>query len=91
MSDGQRAYEAYNAGGDPATAGLNFRGDPCPAWADLPDNVRAKWDAAAAELTRCGSTCPHGDRCRLEVGHEYGHNHRCECNEPNADVVKEGA
>jgi hypothetical protein len=42
----QALYYAYNAGGDPATAGLNFRGEPCPAWADLPDNVRAKWCAA---------------------------------------------
>ena len=41
--------------------------------------------AAAAELLRCGSTCPHGDRCRLEVGHELGHNHACECNEPNTE------
>ena len=37
MTDGQRAY---NAGGDPATANLN-----------LPENVRAKWEAAAAALT----------------------------------------
>ena len=51
MTDGQRAYEAYNAGGDPATANLNFRGEPCPAWEDLPENVRAKWEAAAAALT----------------------------------------
>jgi hypothetical protein len=42
----QRLYYAYNAGGDPATAGLNYRGEPCPAWADLPENVRAKWRAA---------------------------------------------
>ena len=42
----QALYDAYNAGGDPATAGLNFRGEPCPAWVDLPENVRAKWCAA---------------------------------------------
>jgi hypothetical protein len=44
----RRLYDAYNAGGDPATAGLNYRGEPCPAWADLPPNIRAKWEAAAA-------------------------------------------
>lgn len=40
-------YAAYNAGGDPVTAGLNYRGEPCPVWADLPENVRAKWEATA--------------------------------------------
>lgn len=35
---------------------------------------------------RCPSTCPHGDRCALEIGHDGGHNHRvCDCNEPNVD------
>lgn len=42
------AYCAYNAAGDPETAGRNFRGDPCPVWADLPPNVRAKWEGVAA-------------------------------------------
>lgn len=41
-------YNAYNAGGsDPAFVNKNFRGDPCPAWSDLPQNVREKWEAAA--------------------------------------------
>ena len=40
-------YAAYNAGGDPATANKNYRGEPCPAWGDLPENIRAKWQAAA--------------------------------------------
>lgn len=44
----RRLYDAYNAGGDPATANKNFRGDPCPTWDDLPKNVRDKWEAAAA-------------------------------------------
>lgn len=39
-------YDAYNAGGDPATANKNYRGEPCPDWADLPDNVREKWACA---------------------------------------------
>lgn len=42
------AYNAYNAGGDPATANKNSRGEPCPAWDDLPQNIRDKWVAAMA-------------------------------------------
>lgn len=45
----EQLYAAYNAGGDPATAGLNYKGDPCPTWDQLPDNVRQKWQAAAGE------------------------------------------
>ena len=45
-------YAAYNAGGDPATANKNFRGDPCPAWEDLPENIRAKWGAVGALINR---------------------------------------
>lgn len=41
-------YAAYNAAGDPATAGRNYQGLPCPKWADLTDNIRAKWEGAAA-------------------------------------------
>lgn len=44
----ERLYAAYNRGGDPATAGLNFRGEPCPTWDALPANIRAKWEAVAA-------------------------------------------
>ena len=40
-------YAAYNLGGAPETAGLNYAGLPCPAWSDLPANVRAKWIAVA--------------------------------------------
>lgn len=33
---------------------------------------------------RCPMVCPHGDRCRLEAGHEHGCSHTyCTCNEPN--------
>lgn len=39
-------YEAYNAGGDPATANKNYQGLPCPTWDALPENVRTKWQAA---------------------------------------------
>lgn len=48
ISRARAAYNAYNAGGDPATANKNFRGEPCPAWDDLPQNVRDKWVAAIA-------------------------------------------
>lgn len=41
-------YEAYNAGGDPATANKNYQGLPCPEWDALPENVRAKWQAVEA-------------------------------------------
>ena len=44
---GAALYAAYNTGGDPDTAGLNFRGEPCPMWEDLPQNIRDKWDAVA--------------------------------------------
>lgn len=47
-ADGQCAYERYNAGGDPATANLNYKGEPCPEWDALPENVQAKWHASAA-------------------------------------------
>lgn len=40
-------YAAYNRGGDPSTAGLNYQGNPCPEFADLPPNIRAKWAAVA--------------------------------------------
>lgn len=44
----KKLYAAYNRGGDLATAGLNYRGEPCPTWEELPENVRAKWEAVAA-------------------------------------------
>lgn len=43
-------YAAYNRGGDPKTAGLNYAGQPCPEWSDLPVNVRAKWEAVASHV-----------------------------------------
>lgn len=46
----ERLYCAYNRGGDPATAGLNYQGKPCPVWTELPENVRAKWEAVADEV-----------------------------------------
>lgn len=46
-SRAERMYAAYNAAGDPTTAGLNYQGKPCPTWVELPVNVRAKWLAAS--------------------------------------------
>jgi len=48
ISRARAAYNAYNAGGAPATANKNFRGEPCPAWDDLPQNIRDKWISATA-------------------------------------------
>ena len=41
--DAEMLYNAYNAGGDPAPATLNYQGKPCPAWDDLPENIQNKW------------------------------------------------
>ena len=30
-----------------SSGGKNFRGDPCPAWADLPEAIRGHWTAVA--------------------------------------------
>ncbi len=49
-SPGAVAYAHYNAAGTPEQAGLNFRGEECPLWADLPPNVLAKWNAVAAGM-----------------------------------------
>ena len=49
-------YAVYNRGGDPETAGLNYAGKECPAWDDLPDNVKAKWRAAADAAALLGYT-----------------------------------
>ncbi len=43
-------YGIYNRGGSPDTAGLNYKNEPCPAWHDLPPNVKAKWANLLCEL-----------------------------------------
>lgn len=54
-----RLYETYNAGGsDPNFVNKNFRGDPCPAWADLPVNVREKWIAVAVYVEQNANPQP---------------------------------
>ena len=46
---GAQLYAAYNRGGPNDRAGLNYQGKPCPQWAQLPQAVRDKWNAVAAE------------------------------------------
>lgn len=50
---GARLYAAYNAAG-PSPQGLNYQGKPCPEWRDLPQAIRDKWDAVAAEAGCAG-------------------------------------
>jgi hypothetical protein len=40
---GRDFYAVYCA----SSGGKNFRGDPCPAWADLPEAVRGHWSVVA--------------------------------------------
>lgn len=61
-------YAAYNRGGDPTTAGLNYQGHPCPEFSALPDNVRAKW-AAVAE---CATACLSGPMITLPADTSFG-------------------
>ena len=35
-----------------SSGGKNYRGDPCPAWADLPDAIRQHWTAVAKAAGR---------------------------------------
>lgn len=42
----QHAYHAYGA----TTDYKNFRGEPMPEWKDLPDQIRAAWRSAAADI-----------------------------------------
>jgi hypothetical protein len=45
---GQVAFEAYNAAG--TNPGLTWDKKPVPTWENLSDDVRAKWEAAAASI-----------------------------------------
>lgn len=42
-----RAQAAYAAYGE-STGGKNFRGDPMPAWSELPEAIQNAWVAASA-------------------------------------------
>ena len=43
------AYAAYAA----STGGKNFRGDPMPAFGDLPAAIRVAWEAAVRHAGDC--------------------------------------
>lgn len=43
-------YAAYNDAG--VRRGVNFAGDPCPLWKDLPPDVQTKWRAVVARAAR---------------------------------------
>jgi hypothetical protein len=40
------AYRAYSV----STGNKNFRGEPMPAWADLPESIQAAWAAAVFQV-----------------------------------------
>ncbi|MCM1972343.1 hypothetical protein [Streptomyces sp. G1] len=42
------AYAAYGG----ATGGKNHRGEPMPAWADLPSGIQTAWEVAAEAIAR---------------------------------------
>ncbi|MGW6296700.1 hypothetical protein [Streptomyces sp. NPDC055058] len=44
----RKAYAAYGG----ATGGKNFRGEPMPAWTDLPPKTRTAWEVAAEAVAR---------------------------------------
>lgn len=60
----EHLYAAYNASGDRVTAGLSYRGEPCPTWDQLPDNVKAKWNGVADRALCAGGV--HHDLGHLE-------------------------
>lgn len=43
----ERLYCAYNAAGPDGLRGLNHLGLPCPAWSELPEQIRRRWDVVA--------------------------------------------
>lgn len=72
ISRARAAYNAYNAGGDPATANKNYRGESCPEWDDLPQNVRDKWIAATApEAEVLANACGWRDAALNEWRRHY--------------------
>jgi hypothetical protein len=42
-AEAEKLYATYCA----SSGGKNFRGEPCPAWADLPSEIRGHWAAVA--------------------------------------------
>lgn len=43
-----RAYNAYGA----VTDHKNFRGEPMPAYSDLPEKIQAAWEAAVTQVSQ---------------------------------------
>lgn len=43
------AYRAYAA----STGGKNYRGEPMPAWDELPQAIQVAWEAAARQVETC--------------------------------------
>ena len=79
----ERLYCAYNAAGPDGLRGLNHLGLPCPAWSELPEQIRRRWQAVAwrsttevgtlaevsARLARAARDCPEpGDQKHLPGG-----------------------
>lgn len=50
------AYRAYAA----STGNKNFRGDPMPAFGDLPPAIRTAWEAAVRQAGSCLDTRGEG-------------------------------
>lgn len=48
MQYAESAYKAYGRTVD----NKNFRGDPMPAWSDLPEKIQEAWKSAALDVTR---------------------------------------
>jgi hypothetical protein len=51
MSAEERAAHFYAVYCE-SSGGKNFRGDPCPAWAELPEAIRWHWTAVAKAAAR---------------------------------------
>jgi len=79
----ERLYCAYNAAGPDGLRGLNHLGLPCPAWSELPEQIRRRWDVVAwramaevgtltavnARLARAARYAPEpGDRREVRLG-----------------------
>lgn len=46
LSLAEEAYQAYTA----TTGNKNYRGEECPAFKDLPEQIKQAWEAAAGKV-----------------------------------------
>lgn len=68
LTPAQTAYAAYGA----TTGGLNFRGEPMPAWEQLGDKIQAAWTAATrAVLTVAADKVDETAEAMRECSGEY--------------------